>query len=143
MSLDYGDLGEDGKKPEGKPGEKKADLRWWTKTGQACANSISQALHTIDHAQRFRMTQLVTDARLYGNTPFPGTQAMRLTSLPDMLKERLHYNAIQSVIDTAIARLTRDKPSPYHLTSGGDYHTQRKAQKLNELRDGIFLEQQT
>jgi hypothetical protein len=47
------------------------------------------------------------------------------------------------VIDTAIARLTRDKPTPFHLTSGGDYHVQRKAKKLNELRDGIFYECQT
>lgn len=123
-----------------------ANPKWWLFKGQACANAVSSALKIIDHAQQMRLVQIVSSARLYGNSPLVGITGQvsaRFNAISALMKDRLSYNAIQSIIDTAIARLTRDKPTPYHLTSGGDYHVQRKAKKMNELRDGIFHECQT
>jgi hypothetical protein len=142
--VDFRDFGH-GKAPDTKAMEA-ASLRWWDEKGRACADGITHALMLIDRAQGPRTTQLMASARLYGNTPLLGiasAASARYAGVQNALKERLNYNAVQSVIDTAIARLTRDKPTPYHLTSGGDYHVQRKAKKLNELRDGIFYECQT
>jgi hypothetical protein len=134
----------------GKPGPDSTstnpDRKWWGLTGKECAQSISHALTSLDKAQSARIKQIVATTRLYGNTPLTtmsGSTGVRFAAIQDLLKDRLNYNAVQSVIDTAIARLTRDKPTPFHLTSGGDYHVQRKAKKLNELRDGIFYECQT
>lgn len=143
-SLDYRNFG------IGKPGPDSTstnpDRKWWGLTGKDCAQSISHALTSLDKAQSARIKQIVATTRLYGNTPLTamsGSTGIRFAAIQDLLKDRLTYNAVQSVIDTAIARLTRDKPTPFHLTNGGDYHVQRKAKKLNELRDGIFYEQQT
>src|SRR3989304_2980143 len=36
--------------------------------------------------------------------------------------------------------MSKNRPKPYFLTSGGDYQTQRKAKKLNQFIDGIFYE---
>lgn len=143
--MDFTDFSQDGKGAQPKA-VKETSVKWWLFKGVACADSISTALTIIDQAQQARLVQIVASARLYGNTPLlgmTGQVSARFNAISALMKERLHYNATQSVVDTAIARLTRDKPTPYHLTSGGDYHTQRKAKKMNELRDGIFYECQT
>lgn len=146
--MDHRDFSEGGK-DLGRQGERaieNANPKWWRFKGQECANAVSSALKIIDHAQQMRLVQIVSSARLYGNSPLTGITGQvsaRFNAISALMKDRLSYNAIQSIIDTAIARLTRDKPTPYHLTSGGDYHVQRKAKKMNELRDGIFHECQT
>lgn len=61
-------------------------------------------------------------------------------SQPGAIKERITDNVIQSVVDTATARIGENKPRPYFLTSGGDYKLQRRAKKLNQFSDGIFYE---
>jgi hypothetical protein len=55
-------------------------------------------------------------------------------------RDRITDNVVQSVIDTATARVGENKPRPYFLTSGGSYKQQRKAKKLNQFSEGIFFE---
>src|SRR5229473_2258315 len=117
--MDYRQFSTDGKKPPSAQAVEGSNPKWWLLKGKEQADSISTALTIIDHAQIVRLTQLIACARLYGNTAMFGvagsTTAARFSAVQAILKERLHYNATQSVIDTAIARLTRDKPTPFHL----------------------------
>jgi hypothetical protein len=55
-------------------------------------------------------------------------------------RDRVSDNVVQSVVDTATARIGENKPRPYHLTSDGNWKLQRKAKKLNQFTDGIFYE---
>lgn len=55
-------------------------------------------------------------------------------------KDRANVNVIQSVIDTATARVGENRPRPYFLTDGGNWRQQRKAKRLNKFADGLFYE---
>ena len=80
------------------------------------------------------------------NIPLSGTGGVaysRLIQSQTAAKERLTYNAIQSIVDTVTARIGETKPRPFYLTSAGDYRQQRKAKKLNQYIEGVFYDQKT
>jgi hypothetical protein len=119
------------------------DLRWWDRTGGELADSVSQTLLALDRAQAARISQLITAARLYGNLPMLGMTGMtysRYGAIQNVMRERLTFNVIQSVIDTVTAKIAKNKPKPFFLTSGADYKTQRKAKRLNMFVEGLFYE---
>lgn len=122
-----------------------ADLRWWEqKTDAQIAESISATLKVMDRVQAARVSQLLINARLYGNVPITTTAGLAYTAFRQAntaTRERLTYCLVQSAIDTAIAKLSRNRPKPYFLTSGGNFKEQRKAKKLNQFVDGMFYEQ--
>ena len=122
----------------------RANLRWWEMKGAECAQSIHDVLHTMDRAQMNRVASLITSSRLYGggaSSSSAGLSYSRFIAASPVMKERLSYNLVQSCIDTAVAKIGKNQPKPYSLTSGGDYKTQRKAKKLNQYVEGIFYEQ--
>lgn len=124
------------------------NLRWWeldakTDEGREVADAIETHIHFLQEHQMARMRQMVVCARLYGNASLTGISGFsgdRIVQLGSALKDRMTDNVIQSVVDTATARIGQNKPRPYYLTSGGDYKQQRKAKKLNWFGDGIFYE---
>ncbi len=137
---DFRDLKKKGE--ESRPGEM-ADRRWWSLTGPQCADSIRDTVQFLRGAQQGRLRQDVISSRLYGNltlTGAAGAAYARLLSSTSAVKDRITYNAIQSIIDTITARVGENKPRPYFLTSGGNYRQQRKAKKLNMWTEGVFYE---
>ena len=122
------------------------ERRWWMLDGQDAADVISGTLNLIRDAQSFRATQWIVSARLYGNlapTTLAGVSFSKLAAQQPALRDRISYNVVQSVVDTAVARITRNRPKPLFLTSGGDYRKQREAKKLNQFLDGVFYENGT
>ena len=118
-----------------------ADTRWWEKSGAAQAGAISSTLANMNRAQTSRIGQIVTNARLYGAVPSIGPSGISFARYGAMFgaqRDRLTYNAVQSAIDTVIAKLCKSRPKPFFLTSGGDSKTQRKAKKLNQFVEGVF-----
>ena len=122
------------------------ERRWWSvandKADEA-AKSISATITSLVGHQSARFTQAVISARLYGNLSLSGmtgvTQA-RVSTVANALRERVTFNVVQSVIDTATAQIGENRPKPYFLTSGGDYRAQRKAKRLNQFIEGLFYE---
>ena len=130
--------------PPASPNASGANLRWWELEGNEQASSITSTLLVMDRMQLNRVAQLITNARLYGGTPMTGAGGFsysRFVAASSVMRDRLTYNLIQSAGDTAIAKLSKNKPKPLSLTSGGDFKIQRKAKKLNQFIDGIFYEQ--
>lgn len=140
--MDFRNFGEDGPiEPQ------KHSVRWWAKgVGEAdVANGITEALNLLGAQQAARAARYARDARLYGNA-----SALRLTGLPAFrsppvgagfaLDRGVTYNIVQSVIDTVVARIGKNRPKPFFLTSGGDFWLQRKAKRLNAFCDGLFYE---
>lgn len=139
-SRDFRDLRKKGSPAP--PPSTDASHRWWTLEGRAAAQSVIAVLQTLQKYQGARIRQAVINARLYGNLSMFGSAG---TSYARVLrsftaKERITYNAVQSIVDTATARIGEEKPRPYYLTSGGNYKQQRKAKKLNQFTDGVFYE---
>lgn len=122
------------------------ERRWWMLKGQDAADVISGTLNLIRDAQSFRATQWIVSARLYGNlapTTLAGVSFSKLAAQQPALRDRISYNVVQSVVDTAVSRVTRNRPKPLFLTNGGDYRKQREAKKLNQFLDGVFYENGT
>ena len=129
-----------GKLPDNK------EHRWWMLKGQDAADVISGTLNLIRDAQSLRATQWIVSSRLYGNlapTTLAGVSFSKLAAQQPALRDRISYNLVQSVVDTVCSRVTRNRPKPLFLTSGGDYRKQREAKKLNAFLDGVFYENQT
>ncbi len=144
---DYRDLKPKDGKPENRrtvPGAAYRD--WWNKKGEDCAGSVRSTVEFLQKSQQPRIRQSVISARLYGNIALSGAAGASYTRLlqsQTAVKDRITYNAIQSIVDTVTARVGETKPRPYFLTSGGNYQQQRKAKKLNQWVEGVFYETKT
>lgn len=143
---DYRDLKRKGDKPR-VTAEGSMQRQWWLleKEGEV-ATSIRDVIERLRDNQRPRLRQQVISARLYGNLYMEGMGGAayaRLLQQQSAVRDRVTYNAVQSIVDTLVARVGETKPRPYFLTSGGDYRQQRKAKRLNQFVEGVFYETKT
>lgn len=144
---DFTDLRRAGEKAAGKSRPTTGgDRRWWALEGGQCAGSIQSTVDMLQKAQAVRLRQSAISMRLYGNFAFFGPGAIstaRALAQSSAAKDRVTYNAVQSIVDTVVSKVGETKPRPYFLTSGGNYRQQRKAKKLNQYVEGVFYETKT
>lgn len=117
--------------------------KWWTLSADEAAKAVASAVSFLAQHQSGRQTQLVVAARLYGNASLmgaPGSHYAKSTIIQSALRERVTFNAIQSGIDTIVAKMAKNKPRPFFVTDGGSWDMQKRAKKLNRFMDGIFYE---
>lgn len=117
--------------------------RWWELNETDLPGAIAGIVNHLHNAQSQRLTQLIMGTRLYGNISIMGLNGLsysRMIQKQASVRDRLTYNVIQSSIDTVTSRISKNKPKPLFLTSGGDYRLQRKAKNLGKFVDGIFYE---
>lgn len=148
-TTDFRSLKKDGEAPKVDASDV-AQRRWWAIDDKKAPDDVARAIvatqQILERAQSARMRQHVVSARLYGNFAPMGAQAQayaKLLASQAAVKDRITFNAIQSIIDTLTSRIGETKPRPYYLTSGGSYSQQRKAKKLNQFTEGVFYETQT
>lgn len=142
-ATDYSTLKKDGKAPKVRPDQ--VQRRWWDAKKNDVADGIIGTVQQLERAQSGRLRQHVISARLYGNMAMAGSMAGAARSITSggAVKDRVTFNAIQSIVDTLTSRIGETKPRPYYLTSGGSYSQQRRAKKLNQFTEGVFYETQT
>lgn len=119
--------------------------KWWAVSKKDRAGSIIAACKTISEGDSPRQTQYQISTRLYGNTNLLGLTGLsfsKVSAVASSIKDRVTYNVCQSVIDTLVAKMAKNRPKPLFLTSGGNYKMVRKAKKLSKFCDGIFYENQ-
>lgn len=117
-------------------------FRWWDKDpGFEMAHAIASTVKFIQRHQASRMEQLTTSTRLYGNSAASnllGTSFTRSASVnSNPMSQRLSYNVIQSVIDTATAKQAKNKVIPTYATNGAIWKNQKKAKQLNKFSVGL------
>ena len=103
--------------------------RWWT--NEEVHHSIIQLARWTEQKQAQRRTDMREFDRLFGSGDQP-------TALDKRGKRRFTYNMVRSNIQTVCARIGKAKPRPMFLTSGGDWHQQRKGRKLTQYVSGVF-----
>lgn len=141
MSISHKDFGE-GKAP-GQDFPHDIGRRWWTLEGDDIAKSISSNLQLMRDAGKPRLTQYVRSTRLYGNVSligYMGISSAKFAAAMSSQPDKLTYNLAQSCVDTATAKIAKNKPKPLYLTKGGNYGMQRKAKKLTQFMEGVFYE---
>ncbi|HAT67417.1 MAG TPA: hypothetical protein DCS66_22950 [Flavobacteriaceae bacterium] len=113
---------------------------WW----KAPRNDLYQELFAwvlaLQQRQVYRTVDNLRYARLYGNYEMSGLNAANYTRIETSyaVVNRVTLNIIQSMIDTVVSKITKNKPKATFLTSGGDFSLQSKAKKLTKFVDGQF-----
>jgi hypothetical protein len=118
-----------------------ASPRWWTDKDPAA--SILSVVTSLHQNQQPRLSQMRNEARLYGNLTTLGPLGSLLGNMARLRPAqpgKSTYNVVQSVIDTVTAKIAKSKPEPLFLTSGGNFHQQRRAQKLTDWVGGVLYE---
>ena len=117
--------------------------KWWTLSGEDLSNSVHKTTRTLIGYDSARLTQCNISAKLYNNISLMGLNGLSFTRPSNNMtgqKDRVTYNIVQSGIDTIVAKMSKNRPKPMFLTSGGDYKIQRKAKKLDQFVEGVFYE---
>lgn len=129
--------------PSGPNDSGATDKRWWLSSKEELARNVCAIVKNIQSYDSRRQTQYQISTRLYGNTHLiglHGLSATKMSAVQSSLKDRISYNVVQSAVDTITSKMSKNKPRPLFLTSGGDWHKQRKAKKLDKFTEGLFYE---
>lgn len=132
--------------PEKDNATQMAQYLWWKEkeNDSLLAQNITATIRQIATHQSARNEQLTISTRLYGNTSaysLLGTAFTRASSVnSNPTSQRISFNLCQSVIDTIVSKVAKNKVIPMFITSGGDWEMQRKAEKLNKFLEGCFYE---
>jgi len=114
---------------------------WYDETdGKTLSESVFAYIQRLTENQNYIQADNFRNMRLYGNM-----EAFSLRNYSFYRAEpaagvsnRVTLNVVQSMVDTVVSKLSKNKPSPSFLTDGGDWSLQRKAKKLTQFSDGQF-----
>ena len=115
-------------------------MNWWKGNTQDMHTNIFAYVGHIDRDQSYKSSDNLRYMRLYGNYEMLGLDSYSYTRVETSYNttHRVTLNVIQSIIDTVISKMSKNKPKPTFLTDGGDWSLQRKAKKLTKFCEGVF-----
>lgn len=130
--------------PRDNSSELARNFRWWTLGEEEMAGGIAATLNFIRGRQSSRLEQLTVSTRLYGNTNaynLMGAAISRASSVnSNPSSQRVSYNLCNSVIDTLVSKMAKNKVIPTFITNGGDWSMQKKAKQLTKFAQGVDYE---
>jgi hypothetical protein len=112
--------------------------QWWRE--KKPHSHMFGVVNSIETQQSWRYLNNIRYARLYANYEllgFYGTLFSQAAQMP-LNNNRLTLNVTKACIDTAAAKIAKNRPKPLFLTSGGDWTQQNRAQKLTKYTEGMF-----
>lgn len=114
--------------------------KWWFQDETDLHRHVYAVAEGIEKNQMYRETQNIRYARLYANMEILGFAAgvFSKTATDNNFFNRISLNVVKSCIDTASAKISKNKPKPLFLTEAGDYSLQSKAKKLTKYVEGVF-----
>jgi len=142
MGVELSNMSINGQAPKNKI-EQTLDRKWWEAPDKTIAQAVSSVFLSIFQNDSVRRTQYNVSTRLYANINIvgaSGTPAAKAASQNKTINDRLTYNIVQSVVDTLLSKMMKNRPKPMFLTEGGDYSLQTKAKKREKFIDGIFYQ---
>lgn len=116
--------------------------QWWAKEGQEVAPALWEYLSQLDNIQGYRAEENYKFLRMYGNQnldylrTFAPAKAMDIA--PSAALNRVTLNVVQSMVDTVVSKIAKNKPRPMVLTEAGNFSQQRRAKKLSQFIEGQF-----
>lgn len=117
-------------------------LQSWgkAKPGKERANAVFETLNRILTEQSYRQIDNWRNMRLYGNIESYSTRnyGFYRSESGNTTQNRVTLNIVQSMVDTVVSKITKNKPKPTFLTEGGDWEMQRRAMKLTQFVEGQF-----
>jgi hypothetical protein len=118
-----------------------SQIYWYKSPEDELHSQVFQYVHYLNRNQSYKADQNLKYFRLYGNSdvlPFNSFSFYRAEPSSAPMSNRVTMNVVQSMIDTVVSKITKNKPRPMFLTDGGDWSLQRKAKKLTQFIEGQF-----
>jgi len=114
--------------------------RWFESSDNDLHQDVFAYLKHMDKAQSYRSSDNLRAAKMYGNFDILGLDAYSYTRSESSasINHKITMNVVQSLIDTVVSKITKNKPRPTFLTSNGVWSLQNKAKKLTKFIDGTF-----
>lgn len=116
------------------------DFKWYIKDGKELCDSLYSYVKTLRTDQQYRQDQNYQNMRLYGNMEVFALKnyAYYRAEASSAIQNRVTLNIVQSMIDTVVSKISKNRPKPSFLTDGGDWSMQRRAKKLTQFVEGQF-----
>lgn len=114
--------------------------RWWEADAREVHSVVQSTVDSLLEDNRYRFEELASWFRLYGNYNAAGLSASQYFRPMSAVKNRLSLNVVQSAVDTAHSKITKNRPKPTFLTRGGSYSEQKKAKTLDAFTQGLFYQ---
>jgi hypothetical protein len=116
-----------------------AHYYWWKEKSEPY-KFIFPYVKQLNQKQSQVQDDNVKHMRLYGNHEYSGLSLYNYMRAENAysVQNRVTLNIIQSMVDTAVSKITKNKPKPYFLTDDGDFSLKRKAEKLTKFAEGQF-----
>ena len=111
---------------------------WWNLSDEEMHNSINAVVEMIEQSQSNRDIMYNKFSRLYSNLELKGYLTGNKAN--STLSNRVTYNVIKSVIDTAANKIAKSKPKVQFLTEEGNFSLQERAKKLTKYVEGVFYD---
>jgi hypothetical protein len=118
------------------------NYRWFLLDGEELAQSVAATLKHLQWQQTSRTEQLISSTRLYGNATSYNVFGSALSrsgagKSTSIMNHRVSFNLCQSVIDTLVAKMSKNKVVPTFITNGGVWNVQKKAKDLTKFAQGF------
>lgn len=127
--------------PQEEKGEGDVKFAWWkSQTDEELAANIAGTINFLEEHQASRMDTLTAGSRLYGSATGYGMGSAMSKTTGTTMGQRVSFNLCQSVGDTLVSKMAKNKVTPTFVTSGGIWKMQRKAELLSKFVDGLFYE---
>lgn len=127
----------------GLSGTQDQGFMWWLEKDETKrSQQLCSTLAYLKQGQSARMRQAAVCARLYAGQAlgsFLGSNLSLLDQYSPLAPSRPVYNAIKSITDSLVSRITQNRPAPVFLTDNGDYKQRNLAKKLNSFILGEFF----
>lgn len=116
------------------------DRAWWLQDENELYKSVFSYVKNLETKQGYKQQSNIRHLRLYGSVESPMLYGYRhfRAEPASALQHSVTLNIVQSMVDTVVSKITKNKPKPTFLTEGGDWSLQRKAQKLSQFVEGQF-----
>lgn len=113
--------------------------QWWKAPKDSAHENVIPFIKRLDTTQTYRSQDNLRHMRLYGNYDMVGLNAYSYNHIDSAsVTNRVTLNVVQSMVDTVVSKITKNRPKPMFLTDGGDWSLQLKAKKLTKFCEGVF-----
>lgn len=122
-------------------GSTKSNYKWWTEDKASMYQSVFEVVNRIEKQSSYQHNLNIKHARLYSDMELLGFTSFRLSNQNHNLSNnRLSYNIVRSIVDSAASKIAKNKPKPQFLTDKGDWDQQDRAKKLTQYVEGVFYD---
>ncbi len=111
------------------------DLRWWLADEPHVA--VFANVERLGMHARARQTQDLYYACLYDDAEL-ASLIQGSAALTSSSPQTMTTNIVRRQVDTFVAKMTKNRPVPMALTTGGNYGEQRRAKALTKFFEGVL-----